>query len=91
LFVLAEESFLFYDRIFFPHNQIHELCRMGLAQDARSKQVNTSVFWHIILPVLVLMILLFILFVIFTMPDWALTCTSSLESLRRRVESGTVE
>jgi hypothetical protein len=64
---------------------------MGLAKDARSKQVDTGVFWHIVVPILVLIILLFVLFVIFTMPDWALTCSSNLESIRRRVESSVVE
>ena len=62
---------------------------MGLAQDARSKQVDTTTFWHIIFPILVIVVLLFILFVIFTLPDWAITCTSDLESFRRFVNSST--
>jgi len=64
---------------------------MGLAKDARTKQLDTSVFWHIVVPILVLIILLFVLFVIFTMPDWALTCSSNLESIRRRVDTTIVE
>jgi hypothetical protein len=43
-------------------------------KDTRSKELNTSSFWHLIIPVLFLLLLLFILFVVFTMPDWALDC-----------------
>jgi uncharacterized membrane protein len=55
---------------------------MGLAHDARSKQVNTSTFWHIIFPVLAIIILLFVVFVIFTLPDWAISCSSNLVSIQ---------
>ena len=50
---------------------------------SRTKRLNTATFWHIIFPILILIILLFVLFVIYTMPDWALTCSSNLESVRR--------
>jgi len=56
---------------------------MGLAQDARSPQVDTSAFWHIVFPMLVIFILLFVLFVIFTLPDWAISCSSNLFPLRQ--------
>jgi hypothetical protein len=56
---------------------------MGLAQDARSKQVDTGTFWHIVFPVLVIIVLLFVLFVIFTLPDWAISCSSKLESIQK--------
>jgi len=55
---------------------------MGLARDARAKQLDTSTFWHIIFPVLVIIILLFVLFVIFTLPDWAISCSSKLVSIQ---------
>jgi hypothetical protein len=54
-----------------------------VAQDARVKQLDTTVFWHIILPSLSLVILLFVVFVIYTMPDWALTCSPDLLPLRK--------
>jgi hypothetical protein len=59
-----------------------------MAQEgSRSKQLNTATFWHIIFPILVLLILLFVLFVIYTMPDWAITCSTGLESVRRMAQS----
>jgi hypothetical protein len=56
---------------------------MGVRQDTRTSRLNTTSFWHIIFPVCVIVVFLFILFVIFTLPDWALTCSSNLESVRR--------
>jgi hypothetical protein len=65
---------------------------MGLAQDARSKQVDASSFWHIILPFVVIVILLFILFVIYTLPDWAISCSSDLFPVRELAKvTSTVE
>lgn len=52
-------------------------------QRARTKQVYTGNFWHIIFPILCLLVLLFVLFIVFTMPDWALTCGPGLESVRQ--------
>jgi len=54
-----------------------------MADTTPRKQVNPSIFWHIILPVLSLILLLCILYVLFTMPDFALTCSRDLESVRR--------
>jgi hypothetical protein len=51
-------------------------------QQTRTKQLDTGNFWRIIFPILCLVLLLFILFVIFTMPDWALTCGTGLESVQ---------
>jgi hypothetical protein len=59
---------------------------MGLAKDTRTKQMDTSIFWHVVVPILVLIILLFVLFVVFTMPDWALICSSDLTALVRHVK-----
>ena len=53
------------------------------SEGTRTRHIQTSTFWHIILPILTLIILMFVLFVIYTMPDWALTCSSNLESIRR--------
>jgi hypothetical protein len=53
------------------------------SQSARSRQVDTTTFWHIIFPVLVLVILLFVLFVVYSMPQWAIGPSTDLESLRR--------
>jgi hypothetical protein len=54
---------------------------------SRTKTLNTSTFWHIIFPILVLAFLLFILFVVYTMPDWALECSPDLMSVRRLASS----
>ena len=57
-------------------------------KDTRSRELNTSSFWHLIVPVLFLLLLLFILFVVFTMPDWALECPKGLttvESLASKI------
>jgi len=54
-----------------------------MADTTPRKQLNPSVFWHIILPILSLLLLLCLLYVLFTMPDVALTCSSDLESVRR--------
>jgi len=54
---------------------------MALA-DTRTKQLNTSPFWHLIVPFMILLILLFIIYVVFTMPDWALDCKAELLPLR---------
>lgn len=52
--------------------------------ETRTEQkVDSTAFWHIFLPVLTLVILLAVLFMIYTLPDWALTCSSGLESVRR--------
>ncbi len=53
------------------------------SQGARSKQVDTTTFWHIIVPIIVLVVLLFVLFVVYTMPQWAIGPQTSLESMRR--------
>ena len=55
--------------------------------DTRAKQVDNTVFWHIILPGLVLVLLLFVLFVVYTMPDWALTCKPDLLQVRKLANS----
>lgn len=47
---------------------------MANTTDTRTPQLNTSKYWHIVFPVVVLLVLLFILFVVYTMPDWALDC-----------------
>jgi len=47
-------------------------------KDTRTKELNMSSFWHLIVPILFLLLLLFILFVVFTMPDWALECPKGL-------------
>ncbi len=47
---------------------------MANTTDTRTSQLNTSKYWHITFPVLVLLVLLFVLFVVYTMPDWALDC-----------------
>lgn len=47
---------------------------MANTTDTRTSQLNTSKYWHIVFPVLVLLLLFFILFVVYTMPDWALDC-----------------
>lgn len=52
--------------------------------ETRTEQnVDSTAFWHIVLPVLTVVILLAVLFMIYTLPDWALTCSSGLESVRR--------
>jgi hypothetical protein len=52
-----------------------------------SRTLNAGVFWHVVFPILCLALLLFILWVVYTMPDWALTCSSNLESIRRFASS----
>lgn len=56
-------------------------------RDTRTTKVDTTIFWHIILPVLVLVLVLFVLFVIYSMPDWALNCSSDLLPVRRLANS----
>jgi hypothetical protein len=56
-------------------------------KDTRTKVLNMSAFWHIILPTIILLLLLFVLFVVFTMPDWALECSGGLAPLRNLVSS----
>ena len=58
---------------------------MGLS-DTRTKQLNTSPFWHLIVPFMILLILLFIFFMVYTMPDWALECNTDLLPVRRMVQ-----
>ena len=38
----------------------------------RAKQVNTTTFWHILFPIMLLVTLGFVLFVVFTFPDEAI-------------------
>jgi len=45
---------------------------------ARTKQLDTSTFWHVIVPVLALVLLLFVLFVIYTIPDYVIPCADSI-------------
>jgi len=45
---------------------------LNSASLSRTKQLNLSMFWHIIVPLIVSIILIFIVFVVFTMPDWSL-------------------
>ncbi len=52
-----------------------------------SRTLNTGVFWQVVFPILCLVLLLFVLWVVYTMPDWALTCSSNLDSLRRFASS----
>jgi hypothetical protein len=59
---------------------------MGLS-DTRTKQLNASPFWNLIVPFMILLILLFIIFVVFTMPDWALDCKTDLLPVRKLAES----
>jgi hypothetical protein len=54
--------------------------------DTRTRQLNTSPFWHLIVPFMVLLILLFIIFVVFSMPDWALDCKADLLPVRKLAE-----
>ncbi len=58
---------------------------MADSQSARAKQLQTSTYWHIVVPLLVLLLILFVLFVIYTMPDWALTCSEATSPVRRIV------
>lgn len=55
--------------------------------DTRPKQVDTTTFWRMILPALVMVLLLFVLFVVYTMPDWALTCKPDLLQVRKLANS----
>ena len=57
------------------------------AEATRSKNVDTSAFWRIIVPILVLVTLLVILFVIFAMPDWAIPCGDGQLAMRRLAAS----
>jgi hypothetical protein len=59
-------------------------------EGSRTKRLNTATFWHIIFPILILLILLFVLFVIYTMPDWAITCSSGLASVRQMAANSAV-
>jgi hypothetical protein len=56
--------------------------------DGKQKQLNTSGFWHVILPLLVLIVILFVLFVVYAMPDWALTCPPAMAGVKRLASSG---
>lgn len=56
-------------------------------EDTRVKVLDTTVFWHMILPALVLLLLLFVLFVVYTMPDWAITCRPDLMTVRKLAAS----
>jgi hypothetical protein len=56
-------------------------------EDARVKVVDNTVFWHMILPALVLIFLCFVLFVVYTMPDWAITCRPDLMTVRKLAAS----
>ena len=49
----------------------------------QKKVANVTIFWNVIFPILVIILLLFVLFIVYAMPDWALTCSSGLESMRR--------
>lgn len=40
--------------------------------NTRPKQVNASIFWHMVVPILSLIVLLFWIFVVYTIPDWSL-------------------
>jgi hypothetical protein len=53
--------------------------------NSRAKNLNTSYFWHIIVPLMFLIILLFVFFAVYTMPDWALDCKPDLLPIRRMV------
>jgi len=53
----------------------------------RTKELDTSTFWHVIVPVLVLVILLFVLFVIYTIPDYIIPCTDNILKKRGGLES----
>ena len=55
-------------------------------KDTRTKQLNMSSFWHLIVPILFLLLLLFVLFVVFTMPDWALDCPKGLTLVQTLAE-----
>lgn len=56
-------------------------------ESSSEKKVDTTMFWHVILPILTLIILFAVLFIIYTLPDWALTCRSAPEMIRRAVSS----
>jgi hypothetical protein len=56
-------------------------------QSSTEKKIDDTMFWHVILPILTLVILFAVLFIIYTLPDWALTCRSAPEMIRRAVSS----
>jgi len=62
---------------------------MSGKEETKKIRVNTSLFWHVVLPILSILILLFVLFVVYSMPDWALTCGPGLESMRRLATKST--
>lgn len=39
----------------------------------KKKTVDTSLYWHILLPVLCLLVLVTFFYVVYTMPDWFLS------------------
>jgi hypothetical protein len=53
------------------------------------QKIDSTAFWHIVLPLLTLIIVFAVLFMIYTLPDWALTCSSGLESVRRLASRNT--
>jgi hypothetical protein len=56
-------------------------------ESSTEKKVDTTMFWHVVLPILTLIILFAVLFIIYTLPDWALTCRPASEMIRRAVSS----
>lgn len=59
---------------------------LNSASLSRTKQLNLSTFWHVIVPVIVSTILIFIIFVVFTMPDWSLDYSDNILPLRTMAE-----
>ncbi len=62
---------------------------LGRMVNTTNKKIDTTAFWHIFLPILTLIVLFVVLYMIYTLPDWALTCTSGLEPVRRLVSRAT--
>jgi hypothetical protein len=52
-------------------------------QRPKQKFIDSTIFWNILLPLLMLLILLFIIFVAFSTPSWATTCKSDLFPVRQ--------
>jgi hypothetical protein len=57
----------------------------------RRKEVNTTSFWKILLPIIALVVLFAMLIVVYTMPEWALDdmCSANLLSVRKLANSAT--
>jgi uncharacterized membrane protein len=57
----------------------------------RAKQVNTTIFWRIIFPIMAIVVLGFVLFVVFTFPDEAIPASVkpiNLQNVARATNAG---